>query len=57
MQRLVVAINTLDGISVSGRQNRNALNGSISLLEGIADYLQTAEITGPDDKPLESEAV
>ena len=51
LDRLTIAINTLDAISVSGRQNRNYLTGSINLLEEIGSALNAVEF---QDAPKET---
>lgn len=56
LNRLAIAINTLDGLSVSGRQNRNNLSGSINLLEEIGAALNDVELIEAqreDAKPME----
>lgn len=43
INRLAIAINTLDAVSVSGKQNRNYLSGGLNLLEEIASALSQVE--------------
>lgn len=51
INRLAIAINTLDAVSVSGKQNRNYLSGGINLLEEIAEALHQAEwIAMPEEQ-------
>lgn len=55
LNRLAVAINTLDNISVSGRQNRQNLSGSIALLEEIGTALNDIDFIERTDKVPKTE--
>lgn len=54
MQRLVLALNALNSISVSGKTNLANLSGSIAMLEEIVNILNGVEIieksVEPDEK-------
>ena len=52
MQRLVLALNALNSISVSGKTNLANLSGSIAMLEEIANILNGVEII---EKSVESD--
>lgn len=52
MQRLVLALNALNSISVSGKTNLANLSGSIAMLEEIVNILNGAEII---EKSVESD--
>ena len=55
LNRLALAINTLDALSVSGRQNRNALSGSIGLLEEIGVALNDIDFVDTNQEVAESD--
>lgn len=52
MQRLVLALNALNNVCVSGKANLANLSGSIAVLEEITDILNSAEIV---EKSAESD--
>lgn len=52
MQRLVLALNALNSISVSGKTNLANLSGSIAMLEEIVNILNGVEII---EKSVESD--
>ena len=52
MQRLVLALNALNSISVSGKTNLANLSGSIAMLEEIVNILNGVEIV---EKSVESD--
>lgn len=52
MQRLVLALNALNSISVSGKTNLANLSGSIVMLEEIVNILNGVEII---EKSVESD--
>lgn len=52
MQRLVLALNALNSISVSGKTNLANLSGSIVILEEIVNILNGVEII---EKSVESD--
>lgn len=52
MQRLVLALNALNSISVSGKTNLANLSGSIAILEEIVNILNGVEII---EKSVESD--
>lgn len=53
IQKLMVVVNALNTVSVSGKQNLANLSGSISLLEEIARAV--SELNIPEDKPSQEE--
>lgn len=44
MQRLIAALNALNMIPVSGKQNLANLSGSISVIEEVVEMLEHAEV-------------
>ncbi len=44
MRRLIAAVNALNTIPVSGKQNLANLSGSIAVIEEIANMLENADI-------------
>jgi len=44
IQQLTIVLNALDNISVRGKANLANLSGSISMLEGVLQILNDAEI-------------
>lgn len=53
MQRLVLALNALNSVSVSGKANLANLSGSIAMLEEVTDILNGADIVEKSAEPAE----
>lgn len=48
LMRLGAVMNTLDNVSVKGKQNLDYISGSISVLDGVMKMLSDAEIITPE---------
>lgn len=48
LMRLGAVVNTLDNVSVKGKQNLDYISGSISVLDGVMKILSDAEIIAPE---------